>query len=489
MDIKEESEYELDETVKSDTKSVGFKTGVRNVANDVKQFQVFDGSSGADAPQAIVDQNQGNYSYLTEMHSEIAEAKSMDDLDIDKLFKDKRIKGAFEDDTRKIVVKKKDNGNIAVSTAGTVQGSGRMSGNSSGIQTAKRLADHFDGEAFDVHRRKKLDTISESYSNHDIEEDKSNIEVNQAKGRKQQVFTDGDTTVVTKDTPEERHLANGIVKVNDETYLNYRRGKQWQGSKSPRIMAKNDDLADELDVDDIDEAMDELQHMSDEEVEDLDSAFYNHNDRDTFEVDKSDWLQYKDVMKDQERADNEDREIKPEKLPEKLDPLLDKYNIPHTESVHLGEITEGEGVDIPDAVSKEDVIKHRFSAFGGVLQDEEIEQIVDEFDDSMTVEEIADIIGDDIITNRKDKEKFARRMRPYLVAVEKRWGDTEQMNFEDDIENIPVLGLNGSVYKNANQPCGKACEGCPHGTYAQIKYRDANGNSTSKYAGKTDIAR
>lgn len=483
MDVKNQEEYELDGSVEVDFDSRTFNRGVRSVERGNRNFEVFDGSSDSDPEQTVTE--RPDYDYVTEMHSEIVEAPSLDDIDTDELFNDKRIKGAFEDDSRKLLVKKKDNGNIAISTAGTIEGNQR----GQGISSAKRLADHFGGEAFDVHRKKKLDTVSETYTDYDIEEDKSGLETNQAKARKQQVFTDGDTTVVTKDTPEERHLANGIIKVNEETYLNYRRGKQWQGSKSPRIMAKNDDLVDELDVDNIDEAMDELMYMSDEEVDDLDSAFYSHNDRDTFDVDKSDWLQYKDVMVDQARADNEDRENKPEKLPEKLDPLLDKYNIPHTESVHLGEITDGEGVEIPDAVSKEDVIKHRFSAFGGVLEDEEIEQIVEEFDDSMTAEDIADMIGDGRITSRQDKEKFAMRMRPYLVAVEKRWGDKEEMDFENDIDDIPVLGINGSVVKIDSQSCGKACEGCPHGTYAHIKYRDSNGVSTSKYAGKTDIAR
>lgn len=33
-------------------------------------------------------------------------------------------------------------------------------------------------------------------------------------------------------------------------------------------------------------------------------------------------------------------------------------------------------------------------------------------------------------------------------------------------------------------PCGPGCEGCPHGPYRYIIYRDSRGKVTSKYAGK-----
>jgi hypothetical protein len=32
--------------------------------------------------------------------------------------------------------------------------------------------------------------------------------------------------------------------------------------------------------------------------------------------------------------------------------------------------------------------------------------------------------------------------------------------------------------------CGPGCDGCPHGDYRYVKYRDASGTVTSKYAGK-----
>ena len=33
-------------------------------------------------------------------------------------------------------------------------------------------------------------------------------------------------------------------------------------------------------------------------------------------------------------------------------------------------------------------------------------------------------------------------------------------------------------------PCGPGCDGCPHGDYRYVKYRDSSGKVTSKYAGK-----
>lgn len=33
-------------------------------------------------------------------------------------------------------------------------------------------------------------------------------------------------------------------------------------------------------------------------------------------------------------------------------------------------------------------------------------------------------------------------------------------------------------------PCGPGCNGCPHGPYVYILYRDSRGKVTSKYAGK-----
>ena len=35
-------------------------------------------------------------------------------------------------------------------------------------------------------------------------------------------------------------------------------------------------------------------------------------------------------------------------------------------------------------------------------------------------------------------------------------------------------------------PCGPGCDGCPHGPYRYIVYRDSRGKVTSKYAGKAD---
>lgn len=375
-----------------------------------------------------------------------------------------------------------DNVNIMLNS----NGDGTVSVSTAIVSNEREVVNEFSsisgGDIYNPRRNKQLKRPSERDSVVDTNEQLKKLK------QKQTVVSDGDTTIVTKDMPEDRKIERGVIKVNDGTYLKYRNGKQWEASKAPRVMIKNDDLVDEMDADSVDEALDELERMSDKEVDDLENAFYHHRDREQFEVDESDWKQYARIMRKRDRLDDEDREVNPDKLPEKLNPKDDGWNTPFTESIYLSEITDGESIGEMD-ISKSDVIKYRFGtgSIEGVVSDDEAEELVERFEDGYrSVDDIADVIGDEL-PKRADKEEVARGIRPYLVTVEKRWANEEddKLHFEDDISQIPILGTNGSITPIKEQNCGKGCEGCPHGTYAHIKFRDSSGKSTSRYAGKT----
>lgn len=322
-----------------------------------------------------------------------------------------------------------------------------------------------------------------------------------------QVLSDSDNFLITQDTPEDmRHGKQGsAIILNDETVIKGRNGMQYEFSQAPKVLASKEELARQVDitVDDPDDLtaleevkiMNKIERMDDDELSELNADIYHfdEHDNDSEEAVRG-WKEGIQMMRARNRLDNEERENKPEE-DRKLNPYTDDYNHRFSEAIMIGQMTDGETPMDMDSIEKHDVLWAKFGGddIEGVINYEEAQDLIEAFEDGETdPEELAQYIGDELRSGG-DSEKIAEKMRPLVKMASEEMEDREY-SISDDITEIPQIGTNGSIYIAKEQPCGgKYCNTCPHspseyGGYAQRKYRDENGVSTSSYLGKTNYA-
>jgi hypothetical protein len=88
--------------------------------------------------------------------------------------------------------------------------------------------------------------------------------------------------------------------------------------------------------------------------------------------------------------------------------------------------------------------------------------------------------GDGVVTKEKPPKDVSREQR--RAAKEK----FEEMD-KEDLKDLSEEELAQAGHVQIRKiPCGPGCDGCPHGPYRYIVYRDSRGKVTSKYAGKAE---
>lgn len=308
--------------------------------------------------------------------------------------------------------------------------------------------------------------------------------------QKQMTVGNDNYTFVMDEPTDAEYVSNGRVRVGNYV-INYRSGKQGV-HKLPKVAFETDELVEMTDADSQDEALDKISKMSDGELQEFTEAYYDeYYDREIGDIrDRTDeqllgskehaYLTSRKAFEYEQRQDTGD---------EKLDPISDDMNKEWTQSIiDLNDVVyHGSPPEdgMIERIPREDILYHRYGGrkFGNdwVTYDE-CQDVVEyaENTDEIQADEIAELVGS---SSKQDEDVIAQGMMPFTTAlVEKTETDDEgEVAFSD----IPDYGKRGAmvvVYTS----CGRNCSTCPnHGPYIHLKYRDANGNSTSEYIGST----
>lgn len=123
-----------------------------------------------------------------------------------------------------------------------------------------------------------------------------------------------------------------------------------------------------------------------------------------------------------------------------------------------------------------------------VLEAERFADPPEELEEPEPPEQLAAYLADGI--QRQDPDglrrvlEFASERLAYLEAEAARPVDPDELEAEPGEEIVETKTTKNGTLQKKKIPCGKDCNGCPHGPYTYRYYRKPDGSLTSEYVGK-----